>query len=225
MNRLLPGTFLLFCICVFIRIVIGEPCVVPTGSMEPSLLGGDRLWINKLAYGGRLPERWADIPLLNVFTWIRPLRVADERNRWKYRRLPGYAYPKVNDIVVFNSPSDARLLLVKRITRVVSKGDTLLLNRRTFPIYRSLVLRERNQILELDGLVYVNGIRESIYVPKSSFYFVEGDNRMNSYDSRSFGFISEESIVGKFDCVLFSLESERCFWKSIRWNRFFKWLS
>ena len=58
--------------------VIGEPCTVPSGSMEPTLLCGDRLWINKLAYGGRFPSRWADIPLLNVFTWIRPLRLADE---------------------------------------------------------------------------------------------------------------------------------------------------
>ena len=56
-------------LCCFIRMVIGEPCTVPSGSMEPTLLCGDRLWINKLAYGGRFPSRWADIPLLNVFTY------------------------------------------------------------------------------------------------------------------------------------------------------------
>ena len=86
--------------------VIGEPCTVPSGSMEPTLLCGDRLWINKLAYGGRFPSRWADIPLLNVFTWIRPLRLADEENHWEYRRLPGYSEPKQGDIAVFNSPAD-----------------------------------------------------------------------------------------------------------------------
>ncbi len=91
------------------------------GSMEPTLLCGDRLWINKLAYGGRFPSRWADIPLLNVFTWIRPLRLADEENHWEYRRLPGYSEPKQGDIAVFNSPVDPQLLLVKRITRVVKK--------------------------------------------------------------------------------------------------------
>ena len=74
-------------LCCFIRMVIGEPCTVPSGSMEPTLLCGDRLWINKLAYGGRFPSRWADIPLLNVFTWIRPLRLADEENHWEYRRF------------------------------------------------------------------------------------------------------------------------------------------
>ncbi len=103
--RILKGTILLVFVCVFIRIAVGKPCVVPSGSMEPTLLCGDRLWINKLAYGGRLPKRWADIPLLNVFTWIRPLRIADEQNHWKYFRLPGFTQPQLGDIVVFNSNS------------------------------------------------------------------------------------------------------------------------
>mgnify|MGYP004718025959 FL=1 len=53
--RILKGTILLVFVCVFIRIAVGKPCVVPSGSMEPTLLCGDRLWINKVAYGGRLP--------------------------------------------------------------------------------------------------------------------------------------------------------------------------
>lgn len=224
MNKFLQGTFLLVFISVFIRIVIGEPCLVPTGSMEPTLLGGDRLWINKLAYGGRLPERWADVPLLNIFTWIRPLRVADRQNRWGYRRLPGYTSPKVNDIVVFNSPTDSHLLLVKRVTQVVSEGDTLVLNRRTYSFYRSLILHEGNNIMESNGVIYVNGKRESVYVPKHTFYFMEGDNRINSHDSRHFGFISEDKIVGKFDFILFSIDSGCVGMKSIRWERFFRWL-
>ena len=98
-------------LCCFIRMVIGEPCTVPSGSMEPTLLCGDRLWINKLAYGGRFPSRWADIPLLNVFTWIRPLRLADEENHWEYRRLPGYSEPKQGDIAVFNSPGRSAIVV------------------------------------------------------------------------------------------------------------------
>ena len=90
--RILKGTILLVFVCVFIRIAVGKPCVVPSGSMEPTLLCGDRLWINKLAYGGRLPKRWADIPLLNVFTWIRPLRIADEQNHSACRVLPSHSW-------------------------------------------------------------------------------------------------------------------------------------
>ena len=147
-------------LCCFIRMVIGEPCTVPSGSMEPTLLCGDRLWINKLAYGGRFPSRWADIPLLNVFTWIRPLR-----------------------------------------------------------LYRSLILRDGGKVMEKDGKIYIDGKSSSQYIPKQRFYYMEGDNRMNSHDSRSFGFISEEAIIGKFDFVLFSIDSQKQWWKAIRLRR------
>ena len=206
-------------LCCFIRMVIGEPCTVPSGSMEPTLLCGDRLWINKLAYGGRFPSRWADIPLLNVFTWIRPLRLADEENHWEYRRLPGYSEPKQGDIAVFNSPADPQLLLVKRITRVVKKGEPLRIDRRTLLLYRSLILRDGGKVMEKDGKIYIDGQSSSQYIPKQRFYYMEGDNRMNSHDSRSFGFISEEAIIGKFDFVLFSIDSQKQWWKAIRLRR------
>lgn len=210
---------LLLFICLFIRIVIGEPCLIPSGSMEPTLLCGDRVWINKLAYGGKLPTRWADIPLLNVFTWVRSLRSADEQNKWKYRRLPGYTYPKWGDIVVFNSSLDPHLLLVKRIVQVIKKGDSLVLNQNTIPLYRSIIAREGNEVSELENQIFINGKRTSIYIPEQSFFFMEGDNRYNSHDSRNYGFIAEEAIVGKLDFVLFSLTPEKRFWESFRWER------
>ena len=209
-------------LCCFIRMVIGEPCTVPSGSMEPTLLCGDRLWINKLAYGGRFPSRWADIPLLNVFTWIRPLRLADEENHWEYRRLPGYSEPKQGDIAVFNSPADPQLLLVKRITRVVKKGEPLRIDRRTLLLYRSLIIREGSSIAKYRNRIFINGKCDSLYITKHTFYFMEGDNRDNSHDSRYFGYISEDAIVGKFDRVLYSFDSDKCGWKSIRWKRIFE---
>lgn len=222
--RILKGIVLLVFICVFIRIVIGEPCVVPSGSMEPTLLCGDRLWINKLAYGGRLPKRWADIPLLNVFTWIRPIRIADERNHWTYFRLPGYAKPQLGDIVVFNSPTDERIWLVKRITHIIPKGDTLAINKETLSSYSSLIIRDGSTVSDYRNHIFINGKCDSLYVPNHTFYFMEGDNRNHSHDSRYFGYISEEAIVGKFDFVLYSLNSEKRGWKSIRWKRILKTL-
>lgn len=59
--------------------------IVPSGSMEPTLLCGDRVWIDKITYGARFPAKWADIPVINVFTWIRPLREMDRNTHWKYR--------------------------------------------------------------------------------------------------------------------------------------------
>ena len=141
-------------LAILIRIAIGEPCKVPSGSMEPTILPGQWLWIDKLSYGGRLPERWADIPLINAFTHIAALRNADAQNCWGYRRLPEFTKPKVNDIVVFNSPENEEQLLVKRITEIKSE----------------------------------NGL---------FFYFLVGDNREHSHDSRAFGWIPERLIVGK----------------------------
>ncbi|MDR1743288.1 MAG: signal peptidase I, partial [Dysgonamonadaceae bacterium] len=93
-------------LAILIRTVIGEPCKVSFNSMEPTIKPGEWLWINKLTYGGRLPARWADIPLINGFTHIKSWREADAKRDWGYRRLPGFRKPKAGDVVVFNSPQN-----------------------------------------------------------------------------------------------------------------------
>jgi signal peptidase I len=93
--------------------------------MEPAIKANEWLWINKLSYGGRLPERWADIPLVNGFTHIASWREADAVRNWGYRRLPGFKKPKVGDIVVFNSPENTDLLLVKRIAEIKQSDNAL----------------------------------------------------------------------------------------------------
>lgn len=51
------GIILIILFCIFIRIAVGELCIVPSGSMEPTLLCGDRVWIDKITYGARFPTR------------------------------------------------------------------------------------------------------------------------------------------------------------------------
>ena len=87
---------------------------------------GQWLWIDKLSYGGRLPTRWADIPLINIFTHNKSWRESDAKRNWGYRRLPGFTKPKTGDIVVFNSPENEELLLVKRITEIKSEDGRFL---------------------------------------------------------------------------------------------------
>ena len=146
--------FIILTLAILIRTIIGEPCKVPSESMAPTIRPGQWLWIDKLSYGGRLPERWADIPLINAFTHIASLRKTDAKNNWGYHRLPGFKTPKVNDNVVFNSPENEATLLVKRITEIKSEHDR-------------------------------------------TYYFMMGDNRENSHNSRAFGWVPERSIVGK----------------------------
>jgi len=145
---------LIIVLAIFIRTGIGEPCKVSSESMEPTIHSGEWLWIDKLTYGGRLPERWADIPLLNAFTYIKSWRESDAKREWGYHRLPGFSKPQVGDIVVFNSPENPELLVVKRIVDIRTE----------------------------------NG---------QSFYYLMGDNRENSHDSRAYGWAPERLIVGK----------------------------
>ena len=211
--------FILF--CLFIRIAVGELCIVPSGSMEPTLLCGDRVWIDKITYGARFPARWADIPVINVFTWIRPLREMDRNTHWKYRRLPGMGYPGVGDIVVFNSPENMDQLLVKRITRIKKENDTLHIRRENYLFLRKLIAEEGNDVRMRNRAVYINGICDSIYRLKRNYYYVEGENYADSRDSRNFGYIPETLIVGKFNYVLFSVNNLGTKGKKIRLRRFF----
>ena len=69
--------------CVLIRLFLGEPCYIPSESMEPTLCTGDWVWVDKASCGALLPDRFADIPLLNVFTRSEERRVGKEcRSRW-----------------------------------------------------------------------------------------------------------------------------------------------
>ena len=190
--------------CILLRVIVGEPCFIPSSSMEPTLRPGDYGWINKFTYGGRLPSRWADIPLINIFTWIRPLREIDENNQWKYRRLWNVSEPRIGDVVVFNNPENTKMLLVKRIRRIINEGDTLYISSDSIKSFQNSSESERISSLFKDK-VCLNEKKDSAYIVNQNLYFVEGDNYYHSKDSRAFGYISERSIVGKFESVLFSI--------------------
>lgn len=117
-KMLLISAGFLFLSIVF-RIFIGEPYVISSPSMEPTLYNKDWIWVSKLEYGAKMPRRWSDIPLINVFTWSKVLYHMDNRNNWKYRRFSGYSKPHSGDLVVFESPENKNLLVVKRIEKVI----------------------------------------------------------------------------------------------------------
>lgn len=177
---------------------------VPTGSMNPTILEGDVVWVNKLAYGLRVP-----LTQLYVTRWAEPQR---------------------GDIVVVLSPHDGTRL-VKRVIGV--PGDTvalrdyrLVLNGRTVDYepaeinYGDTIARRLRPYAffaeeNLAGVDHpVMGLRgagvaarnfPTVTVPPGG-YFLMGDSRDNSRDSREFGFATRDAVLGKAEGVLVSLD-------------------
>jgi signal peptidase I len=177
--------------------------------MYPAILTGDRLWIDYATYGARLPRRFADIPLLNIFTWIAPLRKADEKINWGNRRAPGRRMPRIGDIAVFESPEQADVLLVKRIAGILNPGDTVVINDSNFNSAARIVKNEGQKIFKRNNSIYIDGRKDSTFIVKQTLYEMRGDNQSNSHDSRYFGYIPCSSIKGRISFGLYSIDSEK----------------
>ncbi len=183
---------------------------IPTPSMEDTLLVGDFLFVNKFIYGMRTPD-WIGIPFTKIGFHV------------PYYRFPELTRPKRGDIIVFKYPKDPSKEYVKRV--IGTPGDTVLIrnnkvyvNGKLFPdppgvkhIYSSL----------FDDLPIKKNFGP-IVVPKDH-YFVMGDNRDNSSDSRVWGYVPWENVVGKPLLIVFSVD-KHVPWiridKKIRWWRF-----
>ena len=186
------------------RSAVADWNVVPTGSMNPTIVEGDRIFVNKLAYGLRVPfTGWY------VGRWAEPAR---------------------GDVVVFPSPAD-RVRLVKRV--VALPGETvemidnqLLINGQPAaygpagvggPLMEQLgPSRHPVQFMRRR-----TGARRSfgpVTVPPGH-YFVLGDNRDASADSRYFGFVPRDSITGRSSAVVVSLDPRTY---GPRWDRTFQ---
>ncbi|MBO4370289.1 MAG: signal peptidase I [Paludibacteraceae bacterium] len=106
------------------------------------------------------------------------------------------------------------------------KGESIVLNDSTLLLYRRLIeVYEGNTLTKQGDVYYLNGEPAEQYCFKMNYYWMMGDNRHNSADSRYWGFVPEDHIVGKPLFVWLSIEKDESFWnlgKSIRWNRLFK---
>jgi signal peptidase I len=185
---------------------------VPTGSMKPTIQEGDRVVVNKLAYDLKVP-----FTTTHIAEWSNPTR---------------------GDIVVFFSPVDG-VRLVKRVIGL--PGDMVAMNdNRVFingkEVPWSPLVQQNN---DRDGVTMVgdetlNGHRHKVMVTPAQpslktfdpvqvpagHYFVMGDNRDNSNDSRFIGFIERKRIVGRATAVAFSLNRNHYYIP--RLDRFFR---
>ncbi len=207
-------------IWIVLRSYLIEAFRIPSASMENTLLIGDFLFVNKAIYGGEL-----EIPFTGIRFW----------------QLPGYAEPQRDGIVVFRSVEDSTpdLNIVKRV--IGAAGDTLRMAHDT--VYRNGKGLEEPYALHLAGgatldpdfrlqqirawqLPYYSGRDAAHYRPTTHdwgpivvpprHFFVMGDNRDESYDSRFWGFLPRSHIVGQPVIIYLSVANDP--WR-IRWNR------
>jgi signal peptidase I len=188
---------------------------VPTGSMKPTILEGDMVWVNKLAYDFKVP-----------FT---------------LQRLARWADPARGDVVVLFSPEDGTRL-VKRV--IAGPGDTLEMRGNVVFLngtqldyqiqapesFRAEIYEDASPIIAKeqigDASHWVMSLPNrparrnfsKITLPKDQ-YFVMGDSRDNSKDSRFFGPVDRETIVGKAGRVLVSVDKNHSY--TPRFSRFF----
>lgn len=179
---------------VFIlRSFLFEPFRIPSGSLEPTLMKGDFILVNKFDYGVRLPVI--------------------------HKKLWNYDEPKRGDIIVFRYPPNPSIDFIKRVIGV--PGDKIdYVNKTIFvngtPVSQAVLGQQQirddedhpwqaqkrtEDLLGVKHDIYIDPTRKAqdfrdIVVPPH-LYFVMGDNRDNSLDSRYWGFVPEHNIVGK----------------------------
>lgn len=176
------AVFLFF--LVGIRATFANQYIVPTGSMEPTIAIGDRIFVNRVAYDLKVP-----------FTNKIVKRMGE---------------PERGDVVVFESPIEPGLVLVKRLVglpgdRVILENGFLFVNGQRLDSvgYREQLGNHSYQV-QRDSRAFVPEYKE-FQVP-ADHYVMFGDNRDHSADSRVFGFVKRELLIGRASRVLYSMD-------------------
>ena len=226
-------------IAIFIRSVFIQPFYIPSSSMEPTLLVGDRLFVTKYSYGYSKHSFPFSPPILN-------------------KRIM-FSKPQRGDVIVFKTPVDNRTDYIKRLIGLpgdkiqfidsnlyinnseilksrISKNDKIYCGKRTIDVFtfeELLTNKKKYNATYLKDSKYQDNVsvNSDVFKVPKDYYFFLGDNRDCSRDSRylsSVGYVHKDNLVGKAQFIFFSSDknvgSIFAFWKwhkSIRFNRTF----
>ena len=180
-------------IALFIRTFIVQAFDIPSGSMEPTLLPGDYILVNKFIYGIR-------IPYTNI-------------------KIFSYNKPKLGDVIVFIYPKDPSRDFIKRV--IGMPGETVQIIGGKIYVNNAQVHDPWGYFDKKEPPGFIEEVENfgPVVVPEDSF-FVMGDNRNNSEDSRFWGFLPFDNVLGKAFVIYFSWngEAENLLHK-VRWSR------
>lgn len=202
--------FPILLLVLLLRSFLAEPFRIPSGSEKPDLLIGDFILANKFSYGIRLPVL--------------------------HKKIISIGEPKRGDIMVFLWPKNPSVYFIKRVIGL--PGDVITYKNKVLTINGQIatqtligektdeganesypVLLKREDLLGVQHEIYLRPDQPatdfSVTVPPGN-YFMMGDNRDNSLDSRYWGFVPEKDLIGKAMWVFFSWDNEH---HRVRWHR------
>ena len=221
-------------IAIIIRTFFFQAFFIPSSSMEPTLLVGDRIFVSKFSYGYSKHSFPFSLPLINE-------RVL-------------FSEPERGDIIVFKTPENLRIDYIKRLVGL--PGDKIqmidgILHINDIPVKRKKIRSETKLINNgqiRNVLVYEETMPNNIsyetfdmgntradntseiFIPEDSYFFM-GDNRDNSKDSRFVGSVPKNNLVGKAQIIFFATEGGSTileFWRwpfDIQMDRLFKMIN
>ena len=262
---------------VFIQSFFIQGYGTPTGSMENTILIGDKMFFNQFIFGASTPRT---IPLLGLITGtdikipyfrfpaIRDPKRGDIVNfEWPGNRDELEAHPYVQYLKrVIGTPGDTIRIINKVLTvngelfpnppdskfvskappnqspnpqifpknsgwnednygplRIPAKGDVVYLTPDNYLRWDTFIRREGHSFENKGGKFFIDGKETNTYIVERNYYFMMGDNRDNSLDSRFWGFVPRENIVAKALITYWSWDSQKSNFfdllETIHWNR------
>lgn len=195
------GDSILFALvaALIIRTYVFEPFKIPTGSMERTLLVGDFLFVNKLAYGSRVPFTPLSYPLVHNTTPFITMKSYTTLEKGNYRRLPGFGEVKRYDVVVFNYPAGDTAVYDPRMPfGLMGHEYEGIVNREAMRLYQESSSQRFATIRQFytDSLQKTGNLNEEIlerYInERASYEFIRN---LDSWKSKARKMIAEEKIT------------------------------